>query len=71
MTMRAAWRGFLAESKGYMSYSRMKFWQKLSFWSRVPGAALRFYGRSGDTATAAKNLLNPFASVRPGCGGHD
>lgn len=36
------WRGFLPESKSFMSYETRGFWQRVWFWLNVPAAFIRF-----------------------------
>lgn len=40
--MSSEWRGFIPESKSFMSYETMALWQRFVFWLRVPAAYLRF-----------------------------
>jgi hypothetical protein len=44
------WRGFLKESKSYMSYDKLNFIEKLKFWIRYPVALIKFkyYGVQGN-----------------------
>ena len=56
------WKGFVVESKSYMSYERMGKRERVRFWLRFPISWLRFQWcgltmRAVDVAYAAKNFV--------------